>query len=183
MMETTLILSGLGIAAATLASILWSIVFPKRRIWPPQRYTAITPILVWVPTFSLFGVLILLGVLGWGILVLPNWLRFGVGIPLILFGNFVVWTEVAHFGLAQTGGAKGKLRTTGMYRYSRNPQYMADMAIVGGWMILTSSPSALTVGTAAILVLIAAPFAEESWLKEMYGSEFEEYRASTRRFL
>lgn len=70
-----------------------------------------------------------------------------------------------------------------MYRYSRNPQYMADMAIVGGWMILTSSPSALTVGTAAILVLIAAPFAEESWLKELYGSEFEEYRASTRRFL
>ena len=50
-------------------------------------------------------------------------------------------------------------------------------------MILTSSPSALTVGTAAILVLIAAPFAEESWLKELYGSEFEEYRASTRRFL
>ena len=56
MMETTLVLSGLGIAAATLASILWSIVSPKRRIWPPQRYTAITPILVWVPTFSLFGV-------------------------------------------------------------------------------------------------------------------------------
>ena len=102
MMETTLVLSGLGIAAATLASILWSIVSPKRRIWPPQRYTAITPILVWVPTFSLFGVFIVLGVLGWGILAFPNWLRFGVGIPLILFGNFVVWTEVAHFGIAQT---------------------------------------------------------------------------------
>ena len=183
MMETTLVLSGLGIAAATLASILWSIVSPKRRIWPPQRYTAITPILVWVPTLSLFGVIIALGVLGWGILGFPDWLRFGVGIPLILFGNFVVWTEVANFGIAQTGGAKGTLKTTGMYRYSRNPQYMADMAIVGGWMILTSSPSALIVGTAAILVLIAAPFAEEPWLKDLYGSGFEEYRASTRRFL
>ncbi|KIN69950.1 hypothetical protein Z945_3842 [Sulfitobacter noctilucae] len=39
------------------------------------------------------------------------------------------------------------------------------------------------VGMAGILVLIAAPFAEEPWLKEKYGSEFEEYRASTRRFL
>ena len=183
MMETTLVLSGLGIAAAKLASILWSIVSPKRRIWPPQRYTAITPILVWVPTFSLFGILIMLGILGWGDLAFPTWLRFGVGIPLIVFGNVVVWSEVAHFGVPQTGGAKGTLRTAGMYRYSRNPQYLADIAIVGGWMILSAAPSTLIIGTASILVLVAAPFAEEPWLKKQYGSDFEEYMASTRRFI
>ena len=64
MIEVILIYLGLGIAAVTLASILWSIAFPERRIWPPKRYTSITPILVWVPTFSLFGILIMLGVLG-----------------------------------------------------------------------------------------------------------------------
>jgi len=182
-METALIFLGLGIAAATLASILWSIAVPERRVWPPKRYTAVTPILVWVPTFSLFGILLLLGVWGWGDLPVPAWLRFGVGIPLTMIGNFVVWSEVAHFGVPQTGGAKGTLRTAGMYRYSRNPQYMADIAIVAGWIILSSAPWALAIGAAAILVLIAAPFSEEPWLKEQYGSAFEAYAARVRRFL
>ena len=181
-METTLVFVGLGIAAATLGSILWSIAYPERRIWPPQQYTAITPILIWVPTFSLFGILIVLGVLGWGDLAFPSWLRFGLGTPLIVIGNIVVWSEVAQFGVPQTGGAKGTLRTAGMYRYSRNPQYMADIAIVSGWVILTAAPSVFILGTATILVLIVAPFSEEPWLKEQYGSEFEDYRASTRRF-
>ncbi len=181
-MEVILISLGLGFAAATLASILWSIAFPERRIWPPKHYTSITPILVWVPTFSLFGILIVLGVLGWGDLVFSTWLRFGVGIPLIVIGNVVVWSEVAHFGVPQTGGAKGTLRIAGMYRYSRNPQYMADIAIVSGWGILTAAPSALIVGIAAVIVLIAAPFSEEPWLQEQYGSEFDDYRAATRRF-
>ena len=183
MMESTLLFLGLGLAAATLASILWSIAVPERRIWPPKRYTAFTPVLVWVPTFSLFGILILLGVWGWGDLAVPGWLRFGIGIPLIVIGNIVVGSEVAHFGVPQTGGAKGTLKTAGMYRYSRNPQYMADIAIVGGWKILTSAPSALIVGLAAILVLIVAPFAEEPWLKKQYASEFENYAARVRRFL
>jgi len=90
MMESTLLFLGLGLAAATLASILWSIAVPERRIWPPKRYTAFTPVLVWVPTFSLFGILILLGVWGWGDLAVPGWLRFGIGIPLIVIGNIVV---------------------------------------------------------------------------------------------
>lgn len=124
MMELTLLYLGLGIAAATLASILWSIAFPERRIWPPKRYTSITPILVWVPTFSLFGILIVLGVLGWSDLAFPTWLRFGVEIPLIVIGNVIVWFEVAHFGMPQTGGARGTLRTIGMYRFSRNPHIL-----------------------------------------------------------
>jgi len=90
MMQNFLIILGLGFAAMTLAAIFWSIAFPDRRIWPPKRYTTLTPFLVWVPTFTLFGVLILLGVWGWADLAMPSWLRFGVGLPLILIGNIVV---------------------------------------------------------------------------------------------
>jgi protein-S-isoprenylcysteine O-methyltransferase Ste14 len=60
---------------------------------------------------------------------------------------------------------------------------MADIAIVGGWIILSSAPLVLVVGPVAILVLIAAPFAEEPWLKEKYGSAFEAYAARVSRFL
>jgi len=99
-----------------------------------------------------------------------------------LIGNIVVWMEVSHFGVPQTGGAKGNLRTEGMYRYSRNPQYMADISIVGGWIILSAAPWAMVVGMAGIVVLIAAPFSEEPWLKDQYGIAYESYAHNVRRF-
>jgi len=182
-MQVQLAVFGLGIAGAALVAFMWSINYPERRIWPPRRYTWVTPILVWVPTFTLFGILIVIGIWGWGTMGMPHLMRFGLGIPLILLGNLVVWSEVSHFGMQQTGGAKGPLRTAGMYRYSRNPQYMADIAIVAGWAVLSAAPLAITVGIAAIIVLIAAPFAEEPWLEEQYGEAFEEYCARVRRFL
>ena len=182
-MQAVLIVVGLVIAASTLAAILWSIAFPDRRFWPPKRYTKATPVLVWVPTFTLFGILIVLGLMNWGSLPIPTWLRYGAGIPLIVAGNIIVWSEVAHFGIAQTGGAKGSLRTGGMYRYSRNPQYVADIAMIVGWIVLCASFGVALIGIAGIAVLTAAPFAEEPWLKENYGSAFEDYKATVRRFL
>lgn len=182
-MQAVLIVVGLVIAAGTLAAILWSIAHPERRLWPPKRYTKATPIVVWVPTFTLFGVLIVLGFMDWGSLPIPSWLRFGIGIPMIVVGNVIVWSEVAQFGIAQTGGAKGSLRTDGMYRYSRNPQYVADIAMIFGWVVLCASEGAALIGLAGIVVLIAAPFAEEPWLKEQNGSAFEDYRETVRRFL
>lgn len=183
MIEITLVLVGSGIAIGTLAAILWSIARPQRRLWPPQRYTAVTPFLVWVPTFALFGALVGLGALGWGTIALPDWLRFGIGLPLIVLGNLGVWAEVAKFGVPQTGGAKGTLKTDGLYRFSRNPQYVADSAMVFGWMLVSAAPLVFAVGCFAIAVLLVAPFAEEPWLKEKYGIEYEQYAQKVRRFL
>lgn len=182
MTQTVLVLIGLVIAAATLIAILWSIAYPERRLWPPKQYTTATPILVWVSTFTLFVILIILGFMEWGNLPVPTWLRFGVGIPVILAGNVIVWSEVAQFGIAQTGGARGTLRTGGMYRYSRNPQYVADIAMIVGWIMLCASAGAALVGFAGIAVLVTAPFAEEPWLKEQYGSAFQKYSTRVRRF-
>ena len=182
-MEALLALLGLGIAAGTLAALIWSIARPSQRLWPPDEYTIRTPFLVWVPTFTLFGVLVLLGILGWATLPFPDWMRFWIGVPLILTGNAAVWFEVVRFGIAQTGGAVGHLRTDGLYRYSRNPQYVADIFMVIGWMLLTAAPLVFPVGSAAVLVLLAAPFAEEPWLRARYGADFEEYASRVRRFL
>ena len=83
-MEACLTLLGLGIAAGTLATILWSIASPSQRLWPPDEYTIRTPFLVRIPTFTLFSVLVLLGILEWASLPLPDWMRFWIGVPLIL---------------------------------------------------------------------------------------------------
>ena len=109
-MEIILASTGLVFVLGIQTAILWSIADPSRRIWPPKRYTKVTPVLVWVPTLTIFGILVALGVMEWGTIALPNGLRFGLGIASIVIGNLVVWLEVAHFGMAQTGGAKASLR-------------------------------------------------------------------------
>ncbi len=181
-MSSVLIIIGLLIAVATLGALVWSIACPARRIWPPKAYSVWTPILVWVPTFALFGTLIALGVIGWGQMELPVWMRYGLGIPIIVLSNIVVWSAVRGFGIAQTGGAQGTLKTDGLYRYSRNPQYVADACMILGWLLLSSSVAALLVGAAAITVLLFAPHAEESWMKERYGEAYEAYLKVTPRF-
>ena len=97
-------------------------------------------------------------------------------------GRHVIHHKGLIQGAVEQGGAKGTLRTEGMYRYSRNPQYMADIGIVSGWMILSAAPWAMVVGLAGIAVLIAAPFSEEPWLKDKYGSAFEQYATRVGRF-
>ena len=174
---------GLVIAFGTLAAIVWSIVYPERRLWPPKKYTAMTPILVWVPTFTLFGTIIAVGVMEWGSWSIPAAIRYGLGGTLIALGNLGVWSEVIKFGVDQTGGASGVLRTGGLYRYSRNPQYVSDIMIVWGWVIMSASPSAFVIGLVSVLVLIAAPFAEEPWLRRTYGEQYADYAAKVRRFL
>jgi protein-S-isoprenylcysteine O-methyltransferase Ste14 len=174
---------GLFLTIATLIAILWSIVKPNLRMWPPQSYSLWTPIIVWVPTFTIFGCLIGLGILGWGDFPISNWLRFGIGIPLIIIGNVAVWYEVGKFGIDQTGGAVGSLKTNGLYQYSRNPQYVADTTMVIGWLLLSASTYALPTGIMAILVLLVAPFAEEPWLAETYGNSYTSYTKKVRRYL
>ena len=182
-MLLTLSIIGLAIAGQTLAAIIWSIAKPSQRFWPPQRYTWVTPIVVWLPTFTLFAVIVAIGVLDWGRIELPVWLRFGVGGVLIVLGNLAVWAEVAGFGIAQTGGAEGVLKTNGLYRYSRNPQYVADTSMLIGWGLLAASVSAIPVIIAAIAVLLVAPFAEEPWMQETYGDEYEAYKKRVRRYV
>lgn len=174
---------GIVIAFGTLAAIVWSMAYPERRLWPPKQYTTLTPILVWVPTFPLFGTMIAVGVMEWGSWTIPAAIRYGLGGTLIVLGNLGVWSEVVKFGVDQTGGASGLLRTGGLYRYSRNPQYVSDMMIVVGWVIMSASPSVFVIGLVSVLVLIVAPFAEEPWLRRTYGEQYDDYASKVRRFL
>ena len=178
LLSLSLILSVLGLIA-----MVWSILKPDRRIWPPQNYTRLTPIIVWGQTYTIFGAIIALGILGWGSAELPKSVRYGLAPLLLLCGNLAVWSEVFKFGLAQTGGAVGHLKVDGLYRYSRNPQYVADIAILVGWALLTASTVALPAILGGMLVLLAAPFAEEIWLEEQYGQAYIDYKASVRRYL
>ncbi len=182
-MTYSLQILGMAVAALAMGLMVWSIAVPSRRIWPPPGPSPLATGLVWAITAMLVVVILVLSVLGWGQADLPLWLRIGVGGPLLLVGNAVVWREAARFGAKQTMGDKGVLLTDGFYRYSRHPQYVADIALCVGWFLVSASLIAVPVTIAAIILLILAPYAEEPWLVEVYGEQYRDYRQKTRRFL
>lgn len=162
--------------------IIWSTLKPQSRLWPIGQLSPIRLFFVWMPTFLGFGCAILLGLLDWNAMTLPSLLRWGIGLPLIIIGHIVVSEGVKSIGLPATSGAIARLKTHGIYRHSRNPQYIADISSLIGWGILSASFWALPVLLGIVLVFTLTPFAEEPWLRTIYGKEYEDYCAKTPRF-
>lgn len=42
-----------------IAMLLWSILVPSRRLWPPQRVNWLSQLMVWLPTLAVFSSAIL----------------------------------------------------------------------------------------------------------------------------
>lgn len=178
-----IVIVGMMAGAYMLGILLWSIVRPERRIWPPDNATTAIKVRVWVMTVLIFVAAFLLGVLDWGRFQWPAFVRFGMGLPLIILGNFLVWRGVHKIGMAATSGEATGLITNGIYNYSRNPQYVADMTILVGWGVLSASLWTLPILAVGLMVLIIAPFAEEPWLEEVYGRTYRDYKSRVRRYL
>lgn len=174
---------GLMAGAYMLGVLLWSIARPEQRVWPPDHATAAIKFRVWFITVLIFAAAFLLGLLDWNRLDWPASIRWSIGLPLILVGNIVVWRGVHKIGMAATSGEASGLKTDGLYGWSRNPQYLADMTILIGWGILAASLWTLPILAIGCAVLLIAPFAEEPWLEESYGELYRTYKSTVRRYI
>ncbi len=184
MTVAAILLSTAFVCAFCLSAMLaWSIRFPGRRLWPVGTLTVTNQLLIWVPTVMIFTCVIVLGLIGWNDMGWPAAARIGLGIPLIVVGNVVVWRGVFSIGVKATSGAASDLNTSGLYRWSRNPQYVADIAILAGLAILSGATLASLAAASGIAVLALAPFAEEPWLKSIHGQEYIAYSKQARRYL
>lgn len=165
------------------ASLILSLALPTFRSWPPPKRKSWQYYFTWTfVDLSAVGIMIL-GVLDWNGFVFTHWLRFYIGGILILAGTaFALWgiyTLSVHTSL----GLKGEFITSGPYKYSRNPQYVGDICIIIGYIIFTNSKLAAITGLLGVFWFLLAPFAEEAWLKDRFGEEFEEYLEKVPRFL
>ncbi|HKU46320.1 MAG TPA: isoprenylcysteine carboxylmethyltransferase family protein [Burkholderiales bacterium] len=83
-----------------------------------------------------------------------------------------------------TPQAASALVTGGIYRFTRNPMYLAMLILLGGWCYVVANGAAL-----AMLPLFVAYLnrfqiqPEERALAARFGAEFERYRARVRRWL
>ena len=174
---------GLLAGAYMLGMLLWSIAYPQRRVWPPIKATTGLKIRVWLMTTLIFAAAFVLGVMDWNSLDWPAFIRWGIGLPLVILGNVIVWRGVSKIGMEATSGEATGLKTDGLYSWSRNPQYMADMTIIVGWGILAASLWTMPVLMLGFIVLLVAPLAEEPWLQDQYGAAYRDYKTTVRRYI
>jgi protein-S-isoprenylcysteine O-methyltransferase Ste14 len=77
----------------------------------------------------------------------------------------------------------GKLATTGVFAFSRNPMYVAFMLILLGQFLIFSNPILLVYMVAAVWLIHRQVLREEDYLRKHYGQEYSEYCTRVRRYL
>jgi protein-S-isoprenylcysteine O-methyltransferase Ste14 len=179
-----------GLLLVTLATQLLlyvslgvSIVAPRRRIWPPPSRDSWRFYLTWFGSWITLSGAFLLAVLDKNSLGLGPTLRFGGGVPLLLVGVALIGWGSRTLSLHTSLGLGGQLIRSGPYRWSRNPQYVGACAYLAALTLLSGS---LFTGIACLSIALwhlLLPFAEEPWLAQQFGAEYEEYRSRVPRFL
>jgi protein-S-isoprenylcysteine O-methyltransferase Ste14 len=108
-------------------------------------------------------------------LLILGWLLIAAGLAALLhsFARFVIEGRGTPAPVAPTE----RLVVGGLYRYVRNPMYVAVAALIVGQALVLGRPGLLLYALVFFLMTSAfARFYEEPVLRERYGSQFEEYR-------
>jgi protein-S-isoprenylcysteine O-methyltransferase Ste14 len=107
-------------------------------------------------------------------------LAVGVGV----FAHTVIRFVVEGLGTPFPGAPTKNLVVGGLYRYVRNPMYLAVIAIILGQAAILGSVS-LAVYAAIVWVIVASfvHFYEEPTLASQYGEQYAAYRRAVRGWL
>jgi protein-S-isoprenylcysteine O-methyltransferase Ste14 len=107
----------------------------------------------------------------------------------VLIGTFLLLWCVRDFYVAGKGtlapwDPPRSLVVVGLYRWSRNPMYVAVSLILVGWAVAYSSRPLLIYALAVMALFhLRVIFGEEPWLARTHGQQWQEYRARVRRWL
>lgn len=111
----------------------------------------------------------------------PGWPSVLAGVALLLW--CVREFYVAGRGTLAPWAPPRALVTSGPYRFSRNPMYIAVLAVLLGWAALFRSRTLLFYALAvATAVHFRVLLAEEPWARRTFGAEWEAYRARVPRW-
>jgi protein-S-isoprenylcysteine O-methyltransferase Ste14 len=76
-----------------------------------------------------------------------------------------------------------QLKTSGLYRFSRNPMYLGVFMVVLSCLIFFPNILNIIIGLYCIAMHYLMTLGEEKFLTERFGSEWEAYKNKVRRFL
>jgi protein-S-isoprenylcysteine O-methyltransferase Ste14 len=117
--------------------------------------------------------------LGWSLLRIVGVALVGVGAAVLIsaFVRFVVEGAGTPAPVAPTE----RLVVGGLYRYVRNPMYLAVVAIILGQALVFGDPGLLAYAMAVWVAFAAfVKLYEEPTLERRYGAQYEDYRRAVR---
>jgi protein-S-isoprenylcysteine O-methyltransferase Ste14 len=110
-----------------------------------------------------------------------------IGALLCLAGLPIVFLSLFSFGKSFRVGIDlyrpGKLVTTGIYAFSRNPIYTALLIVSLGQFLIFSNWILLVYMFGAIWLIHRQVLREENFLRDHYGEQYSEYCSRVRRYL
>lgn len=169
-------------ALAALNGLLLLTAFTEvLKLWPTPSRQSWQSYIFWPLFRTGLGLTILLGVAKFG-LAPSHDLPAMMGVALALAGLGVTVYGYFDLGIENTYCSDDGLVTSGLYRYSRNPQYVASMLSFLGLAIAAGSMDVTVLSALAICVYSLMPLAEEPWLSRVYGASYELYKERTPRF-
>jgi len=162
--------------------LILSLLRPHARVWPPPGRRSWQFRAVWGLTLISAAGILLTGVLDWNSGLLGHWLRLPVGTIFVSGGLLFARWGMATVGVHATLGLEATFVASGPYLWTRNPQYVGDIAALLGWAVLCNSGCTAWVSMLAVACFALAPFTEEPWLRGQYGEAYEAYRHRVPRF-
>lgn len=157
-----------GWLALIIAIIFWVILLPLVHAGIPWAFSFLGPRYGWIDgrpaTWNLLGL-----------------------IPIVLATILLIWLMILHFSRipkrVKLERTPTYLLTRGPYRFSRNPMYIAELALWLGWAILYGSIAVfigcLIMGPAMNSRVISR---EERDLEARFGESYREYKSRVPRW-
>ena len=166
-----------------LLALLLTIRITTIQIWPPPFSRSWQFWFTWISfTYFMMGIPVL-GILDYGTLGFSDLPRFISAGILFLIAFPVGISAIYQLSFKQTLGLRGKIITSGVYRFTRNPQYVTYVLLIAAIVLATNSSLALIAGIPYSIWFILAPFTEEQWLKDQFGKEYETYFHRVPRYI
>lgn len=135
----------------------------------PGIVAFLVPLLLWGPGTTAFSN-------RWGVVPL------GVGIVLLL--ACVREFYIAGRGTLAPWAPPTALVVTGLYKWSRNPMYVAVLLMLSGWALgFQSWPLALYAVAVLVAFHLRIVLHEERWLARTFGDAWIQYRTRVSRWL
>jgi protein-S-isoprenylcysteine O-methyltransferase Ste14 len=154
--------------------------------------TGDTPGVIAPPPLLFGGALAIGAALDFGLLRvptgLPGWLRLGAGAAFVAAAGALAVAALGRFRRAGTAVEPWRpstaLVTEGVYRFTRNPIYLAMAMFYAGLALAMDSVLALLLLPPLLaLVQVGVIAREESYLEGKFGAEYRRYAASVRRWV
>jgi protein-S-isoprenylcysteine O-methyltransferase Ste14 len=181
-MVAVLVAIGALAALILLPLLLFTLIEPHFRIWPPPAPGTWQSVLFWSTFRTLNGATFATAVATLGSwLEIPVEVRICALVLLLISGAFYLYSLLA-LGKPNTYCERDGLVTRGIYRWTRNPQYATVIPVYLSLAVAADSLPAALLSAATILVFVLMALVEEPWLETAYGARYRNYRRSVPRF-